>query len=266
MHDKLSLQNSTVGKRDELLRKLIKAASDLYPDGASYFQDQAPDENHELLLKIADAVNQIPTTRPLIATPNITSSGQQDAARMMLSEIRRTLNEFRDNLWEGIIRERNQLLNTIGVTGLVTHILLSVTIVMMGSTPHATNTPLMAAIVFYMVGAISGLFARFYKEVNTGNAVDDFGLSLTRLIATPLLSGLAGIGGVIISRVLSDTITTTGQIHLSTIFQLDPGYLLTAAAFGLAPNLIISGLQQRTAKYSSDLQKSKSGGRSSQGN
>jgi hypothetical protein len=33
---------------------------------------------------------------------------------------------------------------------------------------------------------------------------------------------------------------------------------LIAAAFGLAPNLIISELQQRTANLSSDLQKSKS--------
>jgi hypothetical protein len=80
-----------------------------------------------------------------------------------------------------------------------------------------------------------------------------------------LLSGLAGIGGVIITLVLSDTVTSR-SITLESIFKFDPGYLLTAAAFGLAPNLIISGLQQRTAKYASDLQKSKGGSRSRQDN
>ena len=182
---------------------------------------------------------------------------------MALSEVRRTLNEFRDNLWEGLIRERNHLLNTVGVTGLVTHILLCITIVMSGVMSGSKGKPLlMAATAFYMVGAVSGLFGRFYNEVNTNTAIDDFGLSLARLIATPLLSGLAGIGGVIITLVLSDTITTQ-SITLESIFKFDPSYLLTAAAFGLAPNLIISGLQQRTAKYATDLQKSKGGGRSS---
>ncbi len=86
----------------------------------------------------------------------------------------------------------------------------------------------------------------------------------TNLIATPLLSGLAGIGGVIITLVLSDTLTSTASITLESMFKIDLGSLLTAAAFGLAPNLIISGLQQRTAKYATDLQKSKGGNRSSQ--
>jgi len=121
----------------------------------------------------------------------------------------------------------------------------------------------MAATAFYMAGAVSGLFGRFYNEVNTNTAIDDFGLSLARLIATPLLSGLAGIGGVIITLVLSDTLTSTASITLESMFKIDLGTLLTAAAFGLAPNLIISGLQQRTAKYATDLQKSKGGGRSS---
>jgi hypothetical protein len=262
IHDKLALQDSTIARRDELIRKLTRAATGLYPEGTIYFQDKDPDEDHELLLKIADAVNKIPTTLPLIDFQDNTNNRQQDAARMVLSEIRRTLNDFRDNLWERILRERNQLYNTIGVTGLLTHILLCVMIVMMGPQNHDTDTRLMAAIAFYMVGAISGLFARFYKEVNLDKAVavDDFGLSLARLIATPLLSGLAGIGGVIISVPLSTAISSSASsTSFATIFRPDnPSYLLIAAAFGLAPNLIISELQQRTANLSSDLQKSKS--------
>ena len=265
MHDKLAIQNSTIKQRDELLDKLIQAATDLDPAGAVYFKDHQPDTDYKLLREIAEAVNKISTTQPPIDIEAIEtkSPGQQDAARMALSEVRRTLNDFRDNLWEGLLRERNQLLNTVGVTGLVTHILLCITIVM----SKTTDRPLfMAATAFYMVGAVTGLFGRFYNEINTNTAVDDFGLSLARLVAIPLLSGLAGIGGVIITLVLTDALTSKGPITLESIFNLDPNYLLTAAAFGLAPNLIISGLQQRTAKYASDLQKSKGGGRPSQDN
>jgi hypothetical protein len=263
MHDKLAIQNSTIDKRDELLNKLIQAVTDLYPAGAVYFKEHQPDHDDEILHNIAEAINKMLTTQDQINinTRETKSPEQQDAARMTLSEVRRTLNEFRDNLWEGLIRERNHLLNTVGVTGLVTHILLCITIVMSGT----KGLPLiMAATAFYMVGAVSGLFGRFYNEVNTNTAIDDFGLSLARLIATPLLSGLAGIGGVIITLVLSDTLTSTASITLESMFKIDLGSLLTAAAFGLAPNLIISGLQQRTAKYATDLQKSKGGGRSSQ--
>ena len=265
IHDKLAIQNSTIDKRDELLKKLIQAVTDLYPAGAVYFKEHQPDHDGEILRNIAEAINKLPTTQDQINIHAIETKSpeQQDAARMALSEVRRTLNEFRDNLWEGLIRERNHLLNTVGVTGLVTHILLCITIVMSGVMSGSKGKPLlMAATAFYMVGAVSGLFGRFYNEVNTNTAIDDFGLSLARLIATPLLSGLAGIGGVIITLVLSDTITTQ-SITLESIFKFDPSYLLTAAAFGLAPNLIISGLQQRTAKYATDLQKSKGGGRSS---
>jgi len=266
MHDKLAIQNSTIDKRDELLNKLIQAVTDLYPAGAVYFKEHQPDHNGEILRNIAEAINKMPTTQELIDIKTIETKSpeQQDAARMALSEVRRTLNEFRDNLWEGLIRERNHLLNTVGVTGLVTHILLCITIVMSGVMSSTTTKQLiMAGTAFYMAGAVSGLFGRFYNEANTNTAIDDFGLSLARLIATPLLSGLAGIGGVIITLVLSDTLTSTASITLESMFKIDLGSLLTAAAFGLAPNLIISGLQQRTAKYATDLQKSKGGSRSS---
>ena len=102
------------------------------------------------------------------------------------------------------------------------------------------------------------------RSVNTHAAIDDYGLSLARLVATPLLSGLAGIGGVIITLVLSDALTSASSITFENLFRFDLNYLLTAAAFGLAPNLIISGLQQKTAKYVSDLQKSKGGSRARQ--
>jgi hypothetical protein len=167
----------------------------------------------------------------------------------------------------------------MSITGLVTHILLCVAIIM----GKPNTSILLGATAFYMVGAVTGLFGRFYNESNKNSGgIDDYGLSQARLIATPLLSGLAGVGGVLITIILYTTLLMpavnnstaatshsrmvasdqTVQITLEDIFRADePSYLLTAAVFGLAPNLIISGLQQRTQKYTSDLQKSKSGGK-----
>jgi hypothetical protein len=89
----------------------------------------------------------------------------------------------------------------------------------------------------------------------TSTAVDDYGLSLTRLIATPLLSGLAGVGGVLLfSAFVSESI----KFPTSSIFRLDrPDYIIAAAFFGLTPYLIIRGLQQRSEKYISALKSSK---------
>jgi len=84
--------------------------------------------------------------------------------------------------------------------------------------------------------------------------VDDYGLSLARLTATPLLSGLADVGGVLLfSTLLFEPTTGSGP----KIFVLNqPDYIIAAAFFGLTPNLIIRGLQQRSEKYISALQSS----------
>ncbi len=65
-----------------------------------------------------------------------------------------------------------------------------------------------------------GLFSRIYRESLTSTAVDDYGLTLARLIATPLLSGLAGVGGVVLfSTFVFESITFPTQTYLGLIGQ-----------------------------------------------
>src|SRR5690348_9363814 len=108
-----------------------------------------------------------------------------------------------------------------------------------------------------MVGAVAGLFGRIYRESQISTAFDDYGLSLTRLAATPLLSGLAGVGGVLLfSTLLTEPLASTTNTTLSVrnIFALSrPEFIIAAAFFGLAPNLIIQGLQEKSEKYISAL-------------
>ncbi|HEY4389260.1 MAG TPA: hypothetical protein VGN34_32860 [Ktedonobacteraceae bacterium] len=292
MHDKLAIQNSTISNRDELIEKLVQAVSDIEPVGTVYFKEHQLDQHSEVIGQIVAAINKLSTTKPKIAWHINENNKDQDkhvaavhaSARVAVSEVRRTLNDFRDGLREGLVRERNQLFTAMSVTALVTHILLCVTIL----TGKPNTLILLGATAFYMVGAVAGLFGRFYNEANKSSSIDDYGLSQARLLATPLLSGLAGVGGVLITIILYTTLlmpainnsassnastnaskivdtTQTVQITMDYIFHPDePSYLLTAAVFGLAPNLIISSLQQRTQKYTSDLQKSKSSGKDEQ--
>jgi membrane-associated PAP2 superfamily phosphatase len=152
------------------------------------------------------------------------------------------------------VRARNHLRSTTFVTGFVTHLLLGVAI-MSSVVTSFSRDQILAATVFYIVGAMMGLFSRIYRESLTSTAVDDYGLSLARLIATPLLSGLAGVGGVLLfSTFVFESIT----FPTSNIFRLDrPDYIIAAAFFGLAPYLIIRSLQQRSEKYISALKSSK---------
>jgi hypothetical protein len=192
-------------------------------------------------------------------------------ARGTLREIRRTLNEYRDQLFSGILRGRNRLMGGVFITGFATYVLLGVAILatgLPGSSSQGEQAALLAATVYYVVGTIAGLFSAIYRQstVQTDAAtrtdVDDYGLTIARLISTPLLSGLAGIGGAVIYSTLVIQASSSASFTLPAIFNLNRlDYLIAAAAFGFAPGLLFQGLQQRDNSYISALQSSKASGR-----
>ncbi|GAC1393092.1 MAG: hypothetical protein NVS4B11_37790 [Ktedonobacteraceae bacterium] len=283
MHDMFAIKGSTMSNGDELLDKLMQAVKDLDPLATEYFNEHQPDKSRDRLLnkliltvkserevlrQIADKFsifikhgdNSTDDEEVEKVTP--TDEKLQAKGRLALREIRRTLNGFRDGIWDGLVRARNRLLGTIALTGVVTHILLCTAILTDGVDSNASNEKaIIAATAFYIVGAIAGLFGRFYNELGSNKGGDDYGLSFARLIATPLLSGLAGVGGVLVSVLLYNKLSSdpnTVATALSAIFGLNATiYLLVAAVFGLTPNLIIRSLQQQTEKYVADLRSSK---------
>ena len=292
IHDKLAIQDSTINHRDELLTKLIQAVNDLDPKAAVYCKEHQPDKkSDELLTKLLQIVKKhntgllelmravekvVPGVKIDVSAMNVFEDEEaekigtpapdletQARARVALREIRHSLNSFRDQLWEKILRARNKLLGAIALTGLFTHMLLSIVILTIPNASPSNQSIIVAVTAFYMVGAVAGLFERLYGESRTGTALHDYGLSLARLSATPLLSGLAGVGGVLITALLFTSIfggpgTSSMPVTLQNVFSLqEPRYLLAAAIFGLAPNLIIRTLQQKAEKYVSGLQSSK---------
>jgi len=176
----------------------------------------------------------------------------------ILVETRYEINRFRDDSWEGIVNARNHLLDTSMNLGLMTYALLVFTLIM---TPNP-NAVLWAAI-YFLVGAITALFARARIEWSTASAVDDFGLTRARLVHLPWLAGLAAVGGVLVTAVLGPQLVPTGANGtapaIAKVFNGDnTSLLLVAAVFGLTPDLIIRRLEQQTEKYKADLESTQS--------
>ena len=267
LHDKLAIQGSRISNRDELLKKLRQAVKELNPAMESRFKMYQPEEDNEEIRELKKAVKKIAAKVGIDLDDDLSDKGTENQgisaeaearARLTMREVRRVLNDFRDHQWEGLIRARNQLACTIFVAGLMTHILLCIFIL----SGYPTKNEYLAAAAFYMVGAVAGLLGRIYRESQISTGFDDYGLSLARLVAIPILSGLAGVGGVLLFSTLlsAEPITSTTNFSLSfaNIFALyRPEYIIAAAFFGLTPNLIIRGLQQRSERYISALKSSK---------
>ena len=274
MHDKMALTGSQVGNRDELLAKMLYAVKKLDPPMAGLFKVSAtPGENEnpdiqqllEDVQKIAHHLKvHLGADEDHSSNPRIKAShdGEDEArARITLREVRRALNAYRDHLFEGLIRARNNLLGTMFVAGFVTHLLLCVVILAMaqgGAASDVNRATIAAATGYYIVGAIAGLFGRINQAAIANTAVDDYGFSFAQMISTPLLSGLAGIGGVLISSALTSFSAQHGLTALQSIFtQTQPDTFIIAAFFGLTPNLLVRGLQNRASGYISGLRSSK---------
>ena len=264
LHDKLAIQDSKMAHEVELLIKLRRAVICLDEAMNVHFRRGREEVDEFEIRKLRSQLDRVAKkvgidleddqTFGSDTSALIDDTNQEAMARATIREVRHTLNEFRDGLWEGLVRSRNHLMATIFVTGLVTHLLLCIAI--LTSAPKAPS--MLAAASFYIIGAIAGLFGRIRRESINHNATNDYGLSIARLLATPPLSGLAGIGGVLIYSTLLNGHNMMTSFIADYVFVLNrPDYFLVAAIFGLAPNLIARSLQERSEKYFSALNSSK---------
>lgn len=172
----------------------------------------------------------------------------EQQARAVVRAVRYVIDEDRDDTRDNLVRARDQLNGTIMLTALATYFLLGL-VTVTGVEPHF----LLGATVYYLVGALSGLINLLNLQARAESAGKDYGLSIVHLALTPLLSGLAAVGGVLI------TATTVSNKSLGAVFdltKLDVASLIVAAVFGLTPGLLIGRLQQQTEPYQRGLQSS----------
>ncbi len=275
-HDYMAISNSKMNNCQDLLTNLTNATKTLDPTFANVFttasltsgESEVLGEIDQSVNKIEQGVNQIAAKLGVQLSESDDQAGKtaknkasapdaEDNARVILHEIRRALNEFRDTQRVGIVSLRNQLMANIFVTGFATYALLCtvILVVVHANSSAPVQARFLAAVIFYIIGAMAGLFGRIYSESKASTSPDDYGLSIGRLISTPLISGLAGIGGVFLYNIVILQIAPGSSNAMSFIFNIDRlDYLIVAAIFGYAPNLLMRGLQAN--KYVSALQSS----------
>jgi hypothetical protein len=193
--------------------------------------------------------------------------------RERLRTVRFALNKYTDQIWDKVLRARNQLSRTMIVTGIVAYGGVALALV-----AGADKATILGASAFFIVGALIGLFTRLRAEAASSVPIDDYGFANARLAAAPLISGLAAIAGVVITAkfilptsdvVAPASVDDSGKVtnvaaqvrqpaSLHDIFDLDvdPQGLLVAAIFGATPGLVLDRLQKLGEQYKTDLQKS----------
>lgn len=289
LFDEVRIAGSTMADRDRLLEKLRAAVQSLRPSATVYLneppRDREPQAGRAQPMRATAATGQ-PANTPIdafpAAVPSTLSPSAEIEARIVLREVRRALNDFRDESRAGLIRSRGRLLGTMTMTGIITYVLLAFAVSLEEVHTVALNDPIAAAAAIYLVGAVVGLFNRLYIESGDDAAGEDYDLSKTRLLLTPMLSGLAAVGGVLIMGMLSgivdvnavtptpavaadlgskafelgpDAQITRGGLSLHDIFNLQqyPFALVLAAIFGLTPKTFLKRLQRAGEQSRLDL-------------
>jgi hypothetical protein len=179
----------------------------------------------------------------------------KDVARQTLREVRFAINQYVEDKLGSLLRARNRLIWTMLAVGAATYLLLGLALAAAVPVPQV-----LAATMFYLVGAIVGLFNRLRFEVGRSGAVEDFGLSMARLVVTPLLSGLAAVAGVYLVAV-APSLFPTGQTAapppptLAHVFDLGTNAvgLVYAAIFGLAPNTLTNQLAAASGRIEREI-------------
>jgi hypothetical protein len=189
LYIKWSIQNSQINQSQDLLNTINIAVQEFTPDAVKegYF----------------DSTNKQSLNPP--------TDPQKERARSALCEVRNALNIFRDDNWEGLVNSRKQLLLTAIVTGLITYFILIIAII-----SRVDPQSLVTVMTDYIIGALAGLFLRLIIEAGISKAVDDYGLAVARIITTPLLCGLAGIGGVLVTVIFYNSLLGTPALPVNT--------------------------------------------------
>jgi hypothetical protein len=241
LNDEMRLQGSAIPQSSVLQNRLRRAVGIISATASGYFIEAPP-----------------PPSPGMPDPSHADHCASKSEALAVLAQVRGSIDEFRDSSREGLVRARNRLFAIVLVEGITGCVLLGLSIM-----SGASQKSIAAGSVFFIVGGVVGLF-RQLQMTNTGENIDqdDYGLGIVRLLQTPLVSGIAGVGGVVLVK-LSAGLESSNPLPLQDFlyqaFTVNPYGLVTAAVFGLAPSLLLSGLQQRVDKYKSDLASSGAG-------
>jgi hypothetical protein len=184
--------------------------------------------------------------------------------RGMVAQIQTLIDSSKTDRYAGFVRARNMLLASCTMTALALYAIFWLGIVALP--PDISRQILSSALFFTTIGALVGLFQLLYVESKSETGVDDYGLSVARLIVAPQLAALAALVGVVLTSLatsaLSGSPTSTAQAPTSIPEALNqirnPANVLVAVAFALSPGLVFSRFRENIEQNKQDLSKSTS--------
>jgi hypothetical protein len=288
LNDTIRIESSRIENGSLLASNLRRAIRVLSPDAARYFGESPIDVPTSssntsiirsiilLLGKVLRIVNNIfPKLQKKSIPPSSVNvepgDDSKEIARSTVRQARNAINIFRDDRLEGLALARKYVFMITIVMGLVAYTLLLLAIA-----DKVPKDAIIAASAFFLVGAVVGLFSRLSQDAENWTVLQDHSLSGVRLLYLPMFSGLAAIGGVFLTALVSIATLQTIGTDMKTptaddmnalqqvlnIFNIEkyPYGVVIAALFGLSPNRLIGRLKQQSDEYRADLKSTEASG------
>jgi hypothetical protein len=183
----------------------------------------------------------------------------ESRARGGVAQIQMLIDSGRTDRYSGLLRARNIMLAACTMTSIAVYALFWLGIVALPATPTSQGI-LGASLFFTTVGALVGLFQVLYAEAQADTGVDDYGLSIARIVVAPQLAGLAALLGVVLTSLATSTLSgspATAPVTNTIPAALDqirnPANVLVAVAFALSPGLVFSRFRENVEQTKREL-------------
>jgi hypothetical protein len=190
---------------------------------------------------------------PPVAAP-AAGAAEPAEARAMLRQVRRAIDDYRAEQWSGLIRSRNILMLAAALAGLAAYVLL-VIVVLAPAPPSVAE----AAVAFFLVGAVVALSHQTYLQITAQGVVEDFGLSVARVLASTQIAGLTAVLAIAIFAAIGikvNDVTILAKFsdwRHAFSWSTDMQAVFVAALFGFAPSLLFQALQQQASQLQQKL-------------
>jgi hypothetical protein len=207
----------------------------------------------------SDLRSQLTSAAQVLIQDNAPDPAAELRGRGAVAQIQSLIESSRTDRYSGLLRARNMMLASCSMTSIALYGMFWLGIVAL---PLTVSQPILAAALFYTtIGALVGLFQLLYLESQSQTGVDDYGLSLARLIVAPQLAALAALVGVVLTSLATSTLggspSTPSAIANTIPGALDqirnPANVLVAVAFALSPGLVFSRFRANIEQTKRDL-------------
>ena len=224
--------------------------------GTADMRDELVAAMHCLVdLDRSDACTAHSGPRAMRTTSKITPT-TDNQARASIAQIQYVVATNRTDRYSGLLRARNQILATCTMTSLVLYAMFWLGIVALNGVP-TQRTILGSALFYTTLGGLVGLFHLMYLQSGLDTAIDDYGLSMARIVVAPQLAGLAALVGVVLTSLASATLSSTPNPATTITEALGElgrsSNVAVAVAFALSPGLLLSRFRNRTEAAKQDL-------------